>query len=66
MLSFAELTEEVGFTVGRYNCAMEVTNSDYASHVGGFTSFTSVDSIGVKSEGEGVTARINYVVACWR
>ena len=66
VLSFAELTERAGFAVDKYNCAMAVTNSDYNAHVGGLTSFASSDSIGVKSEGQGSTARVSYAVTCWR
>lgn len=66
IFQFSELSSMVGFTVDRNHCAMMASSADFAAHPGGLTSYTSPNAIGVISEAYGASARVNYVVACWR
>lgn len=65
ILSFSRLTELCGFYVGRYNCALVGTTSDYAACPTVYGSYCSTDSIGIKCQ-EGNQVRVNYVILCWR
>lgn len=63
--SFSSLTSKVGFTVGRYNCVLHATTSDFAAYHQRLDSYASVDSIGIIGSGPNVNIRVNYVIFCW-
>lgn len=65
IMTLADLSSAVGFTVKRDRCAAMVSNGDTNSSHAQLHSYVSANAVGVFSSTAGLV-RVAFCIACWR
>ncbi len=65
IMTLADLSSAVGFTVKRDSCAAMVSNGDTGASHAQLHSYVSANAVGVFSSIGGLV-RVSYCIACWR